>query len=354
MNRFIFILFSPLVLIFLFALPINASASNPIPTYTLNVPLGTATSIAGGPAEYLTVLYRFSLILGTALAMLMVVVGAVRYTISAGNASRQSDAKDQITNAVAGLVLLLSAYFILHILNPNLVVLRNPEFQPVPSPIILSPPSGGTIALTFLPNTCSLQWTANVAGYDSFWILASGGPSVPPTPTNYWRSVPISQRSVNLRDVSRGAGFRNPFQLGRVYFRVVAVRGNNEAQSTPSNVETTLNRGIPPPTVPAVSTVDHWGNSLRFRAPVGAFNPCNVLRTTLFGAPSITSPENQWEYLAEGEAHPEDPTSITFFVSPSYIFNTQGQQRLRAFRLVATTNENRDARGPNTEVFIGP
>ena len=56
-----------------------------------------------------------------------IVYGGINYILSAGNVTNQQDAKDQITQAIVGLLLLLGAYLILYTINPSLVSLTNPE-----------------------------------------------------------------------------------------------------------------------------------------------------------------------------------------------------------------------------------
>jgi len=93
--------------------------------YKLTVPFGQTTE-ATGPSEYITSLYTYALGLGTLLAMVMIVIGAVQYTLSEAITDKQ-DAKDRIWKAVWGLVLLLAATLILNILNPTLTTLEDPK-----------------------------------------------------------------------------------------------------------------------------------------------------------------------------------------------------------------------------------
>ena len=68
-----------------------------------------------------------------------IVYGALKYILSAGNVGSQQDAKDQITQAVLGLVLLLGAFIILYTINPSLTLLRNPN-APILDLSVLTPP----------------------------------------------------------------------------------------------------------------------------------------------------------------------------------------------------------------------
>ena len=54
-------------------------------------------------------------------ALLSMLIGAAKYVLSAGNASKAADAKDQIYSAILGIILLLASVMILRTINPDLV-----------------------------------------------------------------------------------------------------------------------------------------------------------------------------------------------------------------------------------------
>ena len=70
--------------------------------------------------------YIFILSLAGLLAFATIIFAGIKYSVSAGNAGRQSDAKDQILQAFLGVLLLLGASIILYTINPNLVILKLP------------------------------------------------------------------------------------------------------------------------------------------------------------------------------------------------------------------------------------
>ena len=71
--------------------------------------------------EIIKYIYLFSLgIVGFA-ALISMLIGAIRYITSAGNASKAEDAKDQMTQAILGIIILLAAVLILRTINPDLV-----------------------------------------------------------------------------------------------------------------------------------------------------------------------------------------------------------------------------------------
>jgi len=90
------------------------------------------------PGQLVLEIYNFALIAGGLLAFGAIVYGAIMYGLSGGNSSLASDAKDQITQAVLGLLLLFGAYLILHIVNPELTNLA------LPTPAALTIPATGT------------------------------------------------------------------------------------------------------------------------------------------------------------------------------------------------------------------
>lgn len=76
------------------------------------------------PVTVVSWLYRFALGLVGIAVFGVIVYGAILYTVSAGNASKQADAKEWITSAIWGLLLLLAAYLILWTINKDIVDLN--------------------------------------------------------------------------------------------------------------------------------------------------------------------------------------------------------------------------------------
>jgi Type IV secretion system pilin len=90
-----------------------------------------ATTGAGGPGAFVANIYQFALEIGGALAFAVVVYGGIKYLTSAGNPSAQSDAKEWIESALLGLLLLVGVFFILKVVNPQLVDLYLPPLAGV-------------------------------------------------------------------------------------------------------------------------------------------------------------------------------------------------------------------------------
>ena len=71
---------------------------------------------------YLNSLYKFGISISGILAIFMIGLGAFAYMVtSVGNSSKMSDAKEKIQNALIGLVIVLTAYLFLYVINPDLV-----------------------------------------------------------------------------------------------------------------------------------------------------------------------------------------------------------------------------------------
>jgi hypothetical protein len=131
----LFILFLPFMVPEIFS-PSLAVAQTHI-TIATSVP-GSTGSVAG-PGAFVANFYWFALIIGGVLAFGVVVYGGIRYMTSAGNPSGQSDAKEWIEAALLGLLMLVCVYFILDVINPQLLNLN----LPVLTAVNISNPSGG-------------------------------------------------------------------------------------------------------------------------------------------------------------------------------------------------------------------
>lgn len=66
-------------------------------------------------------IYLFSLGIVGFIALLSILIGAIKYTTAAGNVSQVEDAKKQIKEALLGILILLAAVLILNIINPDLI-----------------------------------------------------------------------------------------------------------------------------------------------------------------------------------------------------------------------------------------
>jgi len=70
-------------------------------------------------------IFGWALGIGGVAALGVIIFGGVMYIASAGNVSRQGDAKEWIKAAVYGLILLAAGYLILNTLNPAILKVVN-------------------------------------------------------------------------------------------------------------------------------------------------------------------------------------------------------------------------------------
>ena len=123
--RFVSILSAP----FLFLAPALVSAQTRI-TISDSFPGKYGTVVGtGGPGAFIANFYQFALIIGGILAFGVIVYGGIKYMTSAGNPSGASEAKEWIEAALLGLLLLGGAYFILSVVNPQLLNLNLPALS---------------------------------------------------------------------------------------------------------------------------------------------------------------------------------------------------------------------------------
>ncbi len=84
------------------------------------------------PGELIEEIYMLGLGLSGAAAFGVIIFGAILYTVSAGNASTQGEARKWMEGGLWGLGLLLGAYLILYTINPGLVNNLSTDFGVVP------------------------------------------------------------------------------------------------------------------------------------------------------------------------------------------------------------------------------
>src|SRR3989344_3411357 len=83
--------------------------------------LKSVETIGANKFEYFVGIYNTALTLVIALALVMIVVGGVQYTISWASPSAKEEAKGRILGAIGGLILALLSVLILSTINPALV-----------------------------------------------------------------------------------------------------------------------------------------------------------------------------------------------------------------------------------------
>lgn len=145
MKRRIFIptllLFTVVSVGFLFIEPILAQSAPKLITPTLQVDIPTiqfsTATLEDGVlninylGDYIAGIYKYLLGISTTIAIVMLMIGGLQWAFGGVNEDSIKKAKERIKNAITGLVLLLSAYAILLIVNPNLIKLQFPELEVV-------------------------------------------------------------------------------------------------------------------------------------------------------------------------------------------------------------------------------
>jgi len=122
-KRKIFFIFAALFLTFLFVSPALADSTN------YYKPLVQIPGMPTGDVsltQYLSTLYNFLISIVGILAMAVIIYGGMRYMISAGNPAAMEDAKETIMSAVYGLALALGSWLVINVVNPDILVLKNP------------------------------------------------------------------------------------------------------------------------------------------------------------------------------------------------------------------------------------
>ncbi len=77
-------------------------------------------------ADYIARIYQYVVGIGGILATVMIIFGGIVYLTAGGNPGRIGEAKEYISNALIGLVLLFTSYLLLQTINPALVRLQMP------------------------------------------------------------------------------------------------------------------------------------------------------------------------------------------------------------------------------------
>lgn len=110
----------------------------------LEIKLPGLEGCVNGPADYLSRVYKLSLGVGVFLAAVVIVRAGIKYAISGDNATKQKDAKDDIFQAIFGLVILFGSVIILRTINPDLSDLSKWQQLPKTSPVSSSGSYGPT------------------------------------------------------------------------------------------------------------------------------------------------------------------------------------------------------------------
>lgn len=100
---------------------VNAAAWTPL----VRIPGLPATGTVN-LSMYMVGLYDFLLSIVGIVAVMMLIIGGMRYITAAGNAAAIGDAKDIIQSAIAGLLLALLSWVFISTINPDILYIKDP------------------------------------------------------------------------------------------------------------------------------------------------------------------------------------------------------------------------------------
>lgn len=115
---------------------------------------------------YVSAIYKFGIWAVGIVALFMLVFGGYTYITSAGNNSSMETAKKIITDAIVGIIMALTAYLLLYVINPDLVRMKKlapvagiPGAQvpvtPVPGvPGVCNSTTSGTCGVSAMQSSC--------------------------------------------------------------------------------------------------------------------------------------------------------------------------------------------------------
>lgn len=86
--------------------------------------------------QYISRLYMFAVSLSTILAVVVIMVAGLIWTTAGGNQTQVVTAKNYISGAVLGLILMLGSYTILYLINPELVKFDGIRLKYVPEEVL--------------------------------------------------------------------------------------------------------------------------------------------------------------------------------------------------------------------------
>ncbi|MEK7147075.1 MAG: hypothetical protein AAB772_02355 [Patescibacteria group bacterium] len=111
-NKFLILTYG--WLLFILIVPVIAGAVK------LKVQIPGNPNAGASPEAYVKSLYNFGRIAVGVAAFGVIVFAALEYAASAGNASRQQDARDRIKEAILGIILLFGATLVFNLINTDI------------------------------------------------------------------------------------------------------------------------------------------------------------------------------------------------------------------------------------------
>ena len=156
---------------------------------------------------YVSAIYKMALIIVTLSAVLMLTVGGFMYLTSAGNTASIGTAKGIIYDSLIGLVIALSAWLVLYVINPDLVEVNLTALSPV-APVGGSPANApGSIGT--LPSGSDSELARKILGMSSIRLNTSGScssASGPVTPTKNIADIADGKKTAKCSNECAGKG----------------------------------------------------------------------------------------------------------------------------------------------------
>ncbi|MEK7620310.1 MAG: C39 family peptidase [Patescibacteria group bacterium] len=176
-----------------FAVPGMAASSTKLLTPTLSVDIPTITFSDGRIeddvlkvnylGDYIAGIYKYLLGISTTIAIVMIMVGGLQWSLGGQSPEAIGKAKTRIKNAVTGLVLLLGTYVILFTVNPQLIGLQFPELEVIQYVFLSTEDTGSDVDSLGLSDTPSTG-TNNVPYYsqrnytEAYGSKCEGSPTI--------------------------------------------------------------------------------------------------------------------------------------------------------------------------------
>lgn len=123
------------ILIFL-VFPISGALADEPKLEVIYPVLGTGAKITAQSdlTEYLKYVFDFGILIGFFFVFLSLAWAGVLYFLSPAIPSALADAKDRISGAITGLIILVLCYLIIVTINPHLAIFKMGKLEPVPLP----------------------------------------------------------------------------------------------------------------------------------------------------------------------------------------------------------------------------
>jgi hypothetical protein len=111
--------------------------ANDVP-YQLNIGFGSASEVQN-LSDYINIVYAWLLPAATLVAVVMMMIGGLQYTLARGKAKYIDKAKTRITNAITGVVILLCIFVFLNLIDPRLTSLNALKIPLIKEVVLLDP-----------------------------------------------------------------------------------------------------------------------------------------------------------------------------------------------------------------------